>query len=189
MPKKLNDLERTEEEIPKPLGISEDMIASVQPAKKKRVMSEEQKAKQLENLRKGREARAANLEAKVKETAKMLHDTVVQQEVTNTKPKKEDHKLKKILEAVGSIASPQEELEEEIVVVKKRKAPKKTIIIQEDEEEEAYQPPPPPQVVSAPRASGGQKPKRQYNRKKPEVQASEPEPTKVEAPKQSIIFY
>lgn len=183
MPKKINDLERTDEETPQPLGNTQtDMIASVQPLKKKRVMSEEQKARQLENLRKGRETRAANIQAKVKETAKMLHDTVVQQEV-NTKPKKEDHKLKKILEAVGSIAPQDEEPEEEIVVVKKRRAPKKTIIIQEEEEEEAHQPPPPPQVVP--------KPKRQYNRKKAEVQAPEPEPAKVEAPapKQSIIFY
>lgn len=184
MPKKINDLERTDEDPQQSLGesqqLQQNIVMSVEPIKKKRVLTEEQRAKQLENLKKGREARAAKLDQQVKERAKMIHDTIVD---TTPKPKKEDQKLKKILEAVGSIAPQDEEPEEEIVVVKKRRVPKKTIIIQEEEEEEPHQPPPPPAVIP--------KPKRQYNRKKAEVQASEPEPPKVvqPAPKQSIIFY
>ena len=76
MPKKIiNQIEREE-----PLEAESqepDIVAKVEPVRKKRQMSEEQRAKQAENLRKGREAMQLKREAKIKEQAKMLHDTVV----------------------------------------------------------------------------------------------------------------
>lgn len=192
MPKKSNDLERDLD--PDTLG-NNPIVASVEPIKKKRVLSEEQRTRQLENLKRGREARKAMLEAKAEETAQMIVDAVP------AKPPKEDLKMKRILEAVGSLSAEQEEdSEPEIVVVKKKRAPKKkTIILQEEEETDTEQnsPPPPPVGLrpsgaltpkSAPRASGGQK--RQYKKREPIIQTPEPKPEPVKvAPKPQVVFY
>lgn len=179
MPKIIsNEIERKEEET---LGENE-IIERVEPVKRKRVLSEEQRAKQAENLKKGREALQAKREAVIKERAQMLHDSVVE---AAPKPKKEDQKLKRILEAVGSIAAEkEEEPEEEVIVVKKRAPKKKTIIIEQEEEEEQQQPPPPPAVTP--------KPKRQYRKREPKVDFPKAEPSPVVTPiKQgpSLVFY
>lgn len=186
MPKKIeNSIERGEEtetlerSSSGGLGGEEqpDIVAKVEPVRKKRVLSEEQKAKQAENLRKGREALQQKRELKMKETAKMLHDTVVD---VKPKAKKEDTKMKKLLEAVHSISNEQEEdPEEEIVVVKKR-VPRKKIVVLEEEEEEEHQPLPP--LPSAP------KQKRKYTKREKVVDTPKAELEPV-APKPAIIFY
>lgn len=183
MPKKIeNSIERGEEPLERSssggLGETEpDIVAKVEPVRKKRVLSEEQKAKQAENLRKGREALQQKRELKMKETAKMLHDTIVE---VKPKAKKEDTKMKKLLEAVQSISAEQEEEPEEELVVIKKKAPRKKIVLVEEDEEEEEQPLPPP--PSAP------KQKRKYTKREKVI--DEPE-TKAEfvAHKPSIIFY
>lgn len=184
MSKKIqNDIERIEE----PLGdvqqtASPDIVESVQPLKKRRQLTEEQREKQKANLEKGRLALAAKREAAIQERAKMLHDAVVD---APPKAKKEDKKLKQILDAVANIPNEDEEPEDEIVVVKKKRVPKRTIVIHEEEDEQ-QQPPPSPPVA--------EKPKRQY-RKKPKVDLPKAEapvpvnPVPVQAPKPSVIFY
>jgi len=193
MAKKIsNEIERgepLEEDVKTPVS-TPDIVESVQPLKKRRQLTDEQRAKQAENLKRGREALVAKREAAIQERAKMLHDAVVDA----PKAKKEDKKLQKILDAVANIPSSNvdwgrnpknedEEPEDEIVVVKKRKIPKRTIIVQEEEEHEPPPPPPPtPPVV--------EKQKRKYT-KKPKVDAPKAEaPTPVQVPKQpQILFY
>lgn len=184
MPKKIsNDIEREQ-----PLGedvepsTTPDIISAVEPVKKKKQLSEEQREKQRANLEKGRLALAAKREAAIQERAKMLHDAVTD---APPKAKKEDKKLKQILEAVANIPNEDEETENEIVVVKKKKIPKRTIVIHEEEDEQ-QQPPPPPPVA--------EKPKRQYRKKEkvdlPKAEAPVPvSPVPAQAPKPSVIFY
>lgn len=184
MPKKIsNDIEREQ-----PLGedvaptTTPDIISAVEPVKKRRQLTDEQREKQRANLEKGRMALAAKREAAIQERAKMLHDAVVD---ASPKPKKDDKKLKQILEAVANIPNEDEEPEDEIVVVKKKRVPKRTIVIHEEDDEQ-HQPPPPPLVAD--------KPKRKYT-KKPKVDLPKAEapvpvsPVPVQAPKPSVIFY
>lgn len=178
MAKKIsNEIERgepLEEDVKTPVA-TPDIISAVEPVKKKRQLSEEQRAKQAENLKRGREALAAKRDAAIQERAKMLHDAVVD---APPKAKKEDKKLKQILEAVSNIPNEDEEPEDEIVVVKKKRVPKRTIVIHEEEDEQ-QQPPPPPPVA--------EKTKRKYTKKeKIETPKSEPVPVK-QGP--SLIFY
>lgn len=176
MPKIIsNEIERTEEEA---LGTNGDIIERVEPVKKKRHLSEEQREKQRANLEKGRLALKEKREAAIQERAKMLHDSVVD---AVPKPKAEDKKFKKILEAVGSIPAQEDgEPDEEIIIVKKRAPKKKTVIIQEEEEEEDPQQPPPPPAPTP-------KPKRNYTRKKTEEKIQTLAlPVKQEP---SLIFY
>lgn len=190
MPKKIeNQIERVAEEYQGALGDIEDsqneVVAKVEPVKRKRVMSEEQRAKQAENLRRGREALQAKREASVKERAQMLHDAAVD---VAPKAKKEDLKMKRILEAVGSIASTaadkEEETDEEIVVVKKR-APKKRVIVVQEEEEEQPPPPPPPSTPKVKRTYKKREPANGERSSKVEQQ----EPVAIPMNRPSIIFY
>ena len=180
MPKKIiNQIEREE-----PLEAESqepDIVAKVEPVRKKRQMSEEQRAKQAENLRKGREAMMLKRESKIKEQAKMLHDTVV--EVKQKVTPKKNNKMEQLIKAVQSISNEDanSEPEDEVVVIKKQRKSRKIVVVEESDEET---PPPPPPSTPAP------KPKRQYNKKPKqpvEVSTSEPEP--VSQPKPSIIFY
>ena len=114
----------------------------------------------------------------MKETAKMLHDTIVE---VKPKAKKEDTKIKKLLEAVQSIsAEKEEEPEEEVIVVKKR-APRKKIVVVEEEEEEEQQPLPPPPTAP--------KQKRKYTKREKVVDASKAESEPVAAAKPVVLFY
>ena len=178
----INTIERENEE---PLETEEhhthDIVAKVEPVRKKREMSEEQRAKQAENLRKGREAMMLKREAKIKEQAKMLHDTVV--EVKQKAPKK-DTKMEKLIKAVQSISNDvDDETEDEVVVVKKQRKPRKIVVV-EDSDEDTYTPPPPP----PPSAPAPTKPKRQYNKKTKQPVEVSPSVEHVEQ-KPSIIFY
>ena len=170
MPKKNNSIERDAEEshqTEEPLG--EPVVAKVEPVKKRREMSEEQKQKQAENLRRGREALQKKREEKLQGEAKMITDAV--------KPKKD--KVEELVKTIQAVQQQEEEEEEEpqvVVVKKKRKAPKKIIMVQEESEED--EPPPPP--VSTP------KPKRVYKKREPKQVEDEP---LAPAPKPSIIFY
>lgn len=176
--KKSNEIERSVDvddslgDHPSLEGVGNDIIDSVEPLKKKRNLTDEQRAKQIENLKKGREALQAKREQQIKERAHMLHDAVVD---ASPKPKKEDLKMKRILEAVKSVSDEVQETDEEIVVVKKRAPPKKRVIVVQEEEEDTPSPPPAPK-------------KRAPRRKQPIV-----EDIQNEAPappvKPSILFY
>lgn len=175
--KKNNEIERSAEvddslgDHPSLEGVHNDIIDSVQPVKKKRNLTDEQRAKQIENLKKGREALQAKREQQIKERAKMLHDVVVD---ASPKPKKEDLKMKRILDAVKTVSDEGQETEEEIVVVKKRAPPKKRVIVVQEEEEEEETPSPPPA------------PKKRAPRRKQLAEEKQEAPAPV---KPSILFY
>lgn len=193
MPKKINTIERgTEGEEPlesrapsnpavrdgdtggKPPRVHDTIVASVEPVKKRREMSEEQRQRQADNLKRGREALQQKREEKLKEQAKMLHDVV-----TEAKPKREKKdKLQDIVKAVQAIQPDAEDDEEEdqiVVVKKKKRAPKKIIVVEEEEEDT------PPAPVT--------KPKRQYKKREPKAQPVEEEHEPEPAPRPSVLFY
>jgi hypothetical protein len=182
MPRKNNiERERVEGQV-----IENEVVAKVEPVKKKREMSEEQKERQRENLRKGREALKEKREAGLKEKAKMLHDTVV--EIKEKKPKK-DTKMDQLLKAVASLDNDvEEEQDEEVIVVKKKKAPKRKVVVVEEESDDEPLPPPPT------------KPKRTYTKRTPverktakkvydDADDDEPQVAIAVAPKPQIMFY
>lgn len=189
MPKKIqNDIERIEEPLENVQPpATPDIVESVQPLKKRRQLTDEQREKQKANLEKGRMALAAKREAAIQERAKMLHDVVVD---ASPKPKKEDKKLQKILDAVANISHEDEEPEDEIVVVKKKRVPKRTIIVQEEEEHEPPPPPPPSTpVADKPKRKYTKKPKVDLPKAEPAPAAVIPAPAPAPVPKPFVIFY
>lgn len=184
MPKKNNSIERDAEDIhqtaepladpvcrgqspPTTPDRKRNCVERIEPVKKKREMSEEQRQKQAENLKRGREALQQKRQAKLQEEAKMVVEAV--------KPKKD--KVEELVKTIQAVQQHEEEEEEpQVVVVKKKRAPKKIIMVQEESEDEEPLPPP----VAAP------KPKRVYKKREPKQAEDKPVAT---TPKPSIIFY
>ena len=130
------DKERKEEEVKDIEEVVEKPV-KMAPVKKKRVVTEAQKAKLIENLKRGRETSLANRKKKAK-----LNELAKQEKMVE-----DDHK---IFEALKRKLKPKE-LEDENAMLKKElqelKAMKKAEVKQERPKTPAPEPEPEPEVV------------------------------------------